>query len=129
MPQPWGQGQAQKAHKRSYKENKWAKDKIFKKYVTESSYKRKSELKNETSKKYVTKSDSAAQADYSQWKATKRIRFLQTSIPPIRTSARTWARLHEEITHIFAEHLFQTFTPLMFQRKSPVLAFQPTHLN
>jgi hypothetical protein len=47
--------------------------------------------------------------DYSLWKATKKIKQVKKSSPPLRTSQGTWARSNVEKAHAFAEHLAKVF--------------------
>jgi hypothetical protein len=49
--------------------------------------------------------------DYSLWKATKRLKRPQQSIPPLKTSDDKWARSNEEKAMAFATHLRNTFLP------------------
>jgi hypothetical protein len=45
------------------------------------------------------------------WKATKKFKRPQISIPPIRKADRSWAKSDSEKTETFGEHLSQVFTP------------------
>jgi hypothetical protein len=49
--------------------------------------------------------------DYSLWKATKKIKQVKKSSPPLRTSQGTWTRSNVEKAHAFAEHLAKVFQP------------------
>ena len=49
--------------------------------------------------------------DYSLWKATKRLKRPQQSIPPIKTSDDKWARSNEQKAMAFAKHLRNVFLP------------------
>jgi hypothetical protein len=47
----------------------------------------------------------ADSTDYSLWKATKKIKQVTKSSPPLRTPQGTWARNNTEKAHAFAKHL------------------------
>jgi hypothetical protein len=47
----------------------------------------------------------------SIWKATKKIKQVKKSSPPLMTSQGTWARSNVEKAHTFAEHLAKVFQP------------------
>ena len=49
--------------------------------------------------------------DYSLWKATKKIKHPQISIPPIRKTDGNWARTNKEKADTFAKHLSNVFQP------------------
>jgi hypothetical protein len=49
--------------------------------------------------------------NYTIWKATKKFKRPQISIPAIRTADRRWAKSDLEKAENFAEHLSQVFTP------------------
>jgi hypothetical protein len=49
--------------------------------------------------------------DYSLWKATKEVKQVNKSSPPIRTTQGTWARCIAEKAHAFIKHLAQFFQP------------------
>jgi hypothetical protein len=57
---------------------------------------------------YIT---SLSKDDYIIWKATKKFKRPQISVPPIRKADRSWAKSDLEKTKNFAEHLSQVFTP------------------
>jgi hypothetical protein len=50
--------------------------------------------------------------DHTIWKATKKFKRPQISIPLIRKVDRSWAKSDSEKATMFAEHLEQVFTPL-----------------
>lgn len=59
---------------------------------------------------------SATEANgYSLWKATKKLKQLQKSIPPIRKNDDTWARDNNEKAYAFADHLAKVFEPFPSQ--------------
>jgi hypothetical protein len=50
-------------------------------------------------------------ADYSLWKATRKIKQPQHQIPPIRINHDTWARTDKQKATAFTEHLASVFQP------------------
>jgi len=63
---------------------------------------------NATFENYLT---SLSPSDNTLWKATKRLKRPQISIPPIRKAGGCWARSDDEKATTFADHLQQVFTP------------------
>jgi len=67
------------------------------------------DARNATFTNYIT----SLSPDYtSLWKATKRFKRLEVSIPPVRTSNGSWAKRNITKVMAFGEHLRQMFTPL-----------------
>jgi hypothetical protein len=64
--------------------------------------------RNISFQQYIT---SLSKDDYTIWKATKKFKWPQISIPPIRKADRSWAKSHLEKAENFAEQLSQVFTP------------------
>jgi len=63
---------------------------------------------NSTFEHYLT---SLSPSDNTLWKATKRLKRPQVSIPPIRKADRSWAKSDDEKAIAFADHLQQVFSP------------------
>jgi hypothetical protein len=64
--------------------------------------------RNISFEQYIT---SLSKDDYAIWKATKKFKRPQISIPPIRKADRSWTKSDLEKAENFAEHLSQVFTP------------------
>ncbi|KMQ93692.1 rna-directed dna polymerase from mobile element jockey-like protein [Lasius niger] len=67
---------------------------------------------------YLKNLSATEATDYSLWKATKKIKNPQQSIPPLRLPDGKWARSSKDKANLFAEHLAKVFTP--FPPKSTV---------
>jgi hypothetical protein len=65
--------------------------------------------KNKTFEHYIA---SLSKDDYAIWKATKKLKRPQVSIPPIGKADRSWAKNDSKKSTTFAEHLQRVFTPL-----------------
>lgn len=65
--------------------------------------------RNTTFEHYIT---SLSKDDHTIWKATKKFKRPQISIPPIRKDDGSWAKSDPEKAATFAKHLEQVFTPL-----------------
>jgi len=50
-------------------------------------------------------------SDNTLWKATRRLKRPQISIPPIRKADGSWAKSDDEKARAFADHLQHVFTP------------------
>jgi hypothetical protein len=64
---------------------------------------------NTSFEQYIT---SLSKDDYTIWKATKKFKQSQISIPTIRKADRSWAKSDLEKVESFAEYVSQVFTPL-----------------
>jgi hypothetical protein len=64
--------------------------------------------RNMSFEQYIT---TLSKDDYTIWKATKKFKRPQISIPPIRKADQSWAESDLEKATNFAEHLSQVFTP------------------
>jgi hypothetical protein len=64
--------------------------------------------RNLTFEQYIT---SLSKDDHTIWKATKKFKRSQISIPPIRKADQSWAKSDLEKAETFGEHLSQVFTP------------------
>lgn len=67
--------------------------------------------KNLAIQKYLENLTATETTDYSLWKATKKIKQPQKSIPPIRLPTGNWARSDAEKAEAFAVHLTEVFQP------------------
>ena len=68
-------------------------------------------LKDDSVQTYLASLTATTATDYSLWKATKRLKRPQQSIPPIKTSDDKWARSNEQKAMAFAKHLRNVFLP------------------
>jgi hypothetical protein len=68
-------------------------------------------VKGETFQTTLQRLTATADSDYSDWKATKRLKQLTQRIPPFRNADQTWARSNEEKSNTFSGHLEKTFKP------------------
>lgn len=68
-------------------------------------------IKNQSIQDYLANLTASEATGYSLWKATKKIKQPQLSIPPIRSTRGKWARSAEEKATSFAEHLCNVFKP------------------
>jgi hypothetical protein len=68
-------------------------------------------LTNATNKAFEYYIASLPKDDHTIWKAIKKFKRPQISIPPIRKSDRSWAKRDSKKATTFAEHLEQIFTP------------------
>lgn len=68
-------------------------------------------LKNQEIQEYLENLSASEANDYSLWKATKRIRRPQQSIPPLMDTSRKWARDGKEKAMAFANYLDTVFQP------------------
>jgi len=67
---------------------------------------------NATFEHYLT---SLSPSDNTLWKATKRLKRPQNSIPPIRKADGSWVKSDDEKAMAFADHLQKLFTPTTSQ--------------
>ncbi|KAG5322722.1 RTJK polymerase, partial [Pseudoatta argentina] len=70
----------------------------------------KSEV-NENIQDYLRTLSPTQGINYSLWKATKRLKQPQISVPPLRLPDGEWARSAQAKAETFAQHLKQVFTP------------------
>lgn len=75
------------------------------------------ESKNENIRTYLNELTPTSATDYSLWKATKRLKQPQISIPPIKMENGNWARNELEKASTFASHLRRVFQP--FDKEHP----------
>lgn len=66
------------------------------------------DARNQTFEHYIT---TLSKNDHSIWKATKKFKRPQISVPPIRKRDNGWAKSDHEKAAAFAEYLEQVFTP------------------
>lgn len=67
--------------------------------------------KNNNVQTYLQKLDATVDADYSLWKATKKLKQPKTASPPLRRLDGSWAQSDKEKTITFTEHLAGVFSP------------------
>lgn len=70
-----------------------------------------SDYKNEAFARYLEGLTATEATDYSLWKATKRLKQPQQTIPPIRRNDGSWAKSDSEKAEVFVEHLGKVFQP------------------
>jgi hypothetical protein len=68
-------------------------------------------LKENSIQTYLSGLTATTVTDHSLWKATRRLKRPQQSIPPIKTAEDKWARSNEEKATAFVTHLCNTFLP------------------
>jgi hypothetical protein len=73
------------------------------------------DLKNEGIQDYLKGLTPIEVADYSLWKATRKMKRPQRHIPPIGINHNTWARTDKQKSAAFAEHFASVFQPFPFQ--------------
>lgn len=71
------------------------------------------EHKNRSIQSYLKRLSNSQSTEYSLWKATKKTKQPQKSIPPIRKDDGNWARTDKEKASLFANHLTNTFMPFL----------------
>jgi len=72
-------------------------------------------LRNANNATFEHNLTSLSPSDNTLWKATKRLKRPQTSIPPIRKADGSWAKSDDEKAMAFADHLQKVFTPTTSQ--------------
>lgn len=68
--------------------------------------------KNESIEDYLSNLSATEATDYSLWKATRKLKNPQITIPPIRDVSGNWARSNKEKALVFANHLEKVFQPI-----------------
>lgn len=69
-------------------------------------------LKNESIQDYLSNLSATEASDYSLWKATRKLKNPQLTIPPIRDEFGKWARSNKDKAFAFANHLAKVFQPI-----------------
>lgn len=69
------------------------------------------EWRNQGIQHYLKNLTPTVATDYSLWKATRKLKRPQITVPPINKTDGTWARSNKEKADTFASHLEKVFTP------------------
>lgn len=69
------------------------------------------QIKNQSIQEYLSSLSASEATDYSLWKATRKLKRPQVSLPPIKDQNDKWARSSTEKATAFANHLVKVFEP------------------
>lgn len=71
-----------------------------------------SRQKNVAVEDYLRNLSATETTDYSLWKATRNLKNMKQSVPPIRDAFGNWARSNKDKAFVFANHLANVFRPI-----------------
>lgn len=119
-----------RALRKTWQETRYPPDKTKLNKATKRLKEMISQTKNKGIQLYLENLSASEASDYSLWKATKKLKSPQVSIPPIKDENNKWARNDKEKANVFAQHLAKVFQPYppssSAEEEDDIMEFQET---